>query len=242
MINWRSFTDNPNNHDALKRLDSFLRTITKLEETSRQEMILDFCRGREVLDIGAAGHTIQHKLEGWTHGSIHEVSKRAVAIDISLDKCKHYNQLGFDFRCVDATSNIDLGERFDRVFIGDVIEHVNDPILLFVFARRHLKSEGRILVTTPNPFAPRFRRHRRKRKTKFVMANLEHTHWISITNIHEIAWRANLELSVLRWPLLRKPKNGFQRNISINSKKALLAFLPIEEVFNEYVFELKVSD
>ena len=59
---------------------------------------------------------------------------------------EHYNAKGFDFRHVDATSDVDLGDRFDRVFIGDVIEHVNDPVALLNFAKRHLQPNGRILV------------------------------------------------------------------------------------------------
>jgi SAM-dependent methyltransferase len=148
--------------------------------------------------------------------------------------------MGFDFRHVDATSEVDLGERFDRIFIGDVIEHVNDPVALLNFAKRHLKRDGRILITTPNPFAPRFRLHRAQRHTRYVMANLEHTRWISISNMHELAWRAGLEMKALRWPLLRKPKSGLARSTAMAFRKLQLAFAPLEEVFAEYAFELAI--
>ena len=39
-----------------------------------------------------------------------------------------------------------------RVVIGDVIEHVNNPVRLLQFARRHLAPDGLVLVSTPNPY------------------------------------------------------------------------------------------
>lgn len=238
MRDWRESTNDPNDRAAVKRMDEFLRSITRVEETSRREMILDFVRGQDVLDIGAAGHVAGDASGGWEHGLIKQAARRAVAAELNRANCDHYNKLGFDFRCVDATSESDLGERFDRVFAGDVIEHVNDPVALLKFAKRHLKPGGRILMTTPNPFAPRFRQHRRARGMRYVMANLEHTRWISISNMHELALRAGLELTALRWPLLKKPKAGVARTAAIAAKKIMLAWTPLEDVFNEYAFEL----
>jgi SAM-dependent methyltransferase len=203
-------------------------------------MILDFCRGKDVLDIGAGEHDIAfYSEESWEHGRIVRVAKKAVAVEINPDLCRHYVEKGFDFRCADATSDIDLGERFDRIFIGDVIEHVNDPAALLLFAKRHLRPDGRVLLTTPNPFAPRFRRHRAQRHTLYVMANLEHTRWVSISNMHELALRTGLELTALRWPLLKKPKkSAAAARAAIAVKRLLLAVAPLEDVFTEYAFEL----
>jgi SAM-dependent methyltransferase len=242
MLDWRSLSSDPTNREAARRMDAFLRSITRIEPTSRIDMVLDFCRGRDVLDIGAGEHDVSfYSEEGWEHGHIARVAKRAVAVEINPALCEHYNAKGFDFRCADATSDADLGERFDRVFAGDVIEHVNDPVALLRFARRHLREGGAILITTPNPFAPRFRQHRAQRKTRYVMANLEHTRWVSISNMHELALRAGLELTALRWPLLKKPKpNAAAARAAMLAKRALLAVAALEDVFTEYAFELAI--
>lgn len=240
MLDWRQISRDPTNRDATNKLDAFLRSITSIEATTRLDMVLDFCRDQEVLDIGAGEHDISfYSEDGWEHGRIARVAKRAVAAELMPELCAHYNAKGFDFRHVDATSDVDLGDRFDRVFIGDVIEHVNDPVALLRFAARHLRADGRILVTTPNPFAPRFRNHRRERHHRYVMANLEHTRWVSISNMHELVWRAGLDLVKLRWPLLKKPKRGkFARDMAMFGKQCLVALAPIEAVFTEYAFEL----
>lgn len=241
MLDWRAISSDPTSREATMRMDQFLRSITCIEDIARIDMILRFCEAKDVLDIGAGEHDpAYYSEESWEHGRIKRVAQRAVAVEINPTLCEHYNAKGFDFRCIDATSDVDIGERFDRVFIGDVIEHVNDPVALLTFAKRHLRADGRILITTPIPFARRFREHRRKRRTRYVMANLEHTRWVSISTMHELVWRAGLELTALRWPLLKKPKTGAARDSALFAKKCLLAMAPLEDVFVEYAFELAV--
>lgn len=242
MLDWRKISSDPTNRKATLDLDAFFRSITSIEETTRMDMVLDFCRGQDVLDIGAGEHDVSFfSEESWEHGRIARVARRTVAAEIMPNLVEHYRAKGFDFRHVDATSDVDLGDRFDRIFIGDVIEHVNDPIALLRFAKRHLRPEGRILVTTPNPFAPRFRQHRSQRGTRYVMANLEHTRWVSISNMHEIVWRAGLEMAKLRWPLLRKSKKSkLARATAMLGRKLLVSIAPLEDVFVEYAFELSL--
>lgn len=240
MLDWRKISGDPTNREATLELDRFFRSITSVEETTRLDMVLDFVRGQEVLDIGAGEHDIAFYSEAsWEHGRIARVAKRAVAAEIMPHLVEHYRAKGFDFRHVDATSDVDLGDRFDRIFIGDVIEHVNDPVALLRFAKRHLKPDGRVLITTPNPFAPRFRQHRSQRQTQYVMANLEHTRWVSISNMHELVWRADMRLVKLRWPLLRKPKSGkFAYQTAMFGRKVQAALIPLEDMFVEYAFEI----
>lgn len=239
MLDWRRISSDPTNRDATRLMDEFFRSVTRVEPVSRLEMVLDFCRGREVLDIGAGEHDISfYSEEGWEHGLIKRVASRTVAVEINPDLCVHYNAKGFDFRCVDATSDVDLGERFERIFVGDVIEHVNDPVRLLAFAKRHLAENGTILLTTPNPFAPRFRHHRARRKTAYIMANLEHTRWVSTSNLHELALRAGLSLKAIRWPLWKRRPRRPMDLIATALKRALLMVRPLEDVFHEYAFEL----
>src|SRR5215210_9225113 len=47
---------------------------------------------------------------------------------------------------------IDLGQRFDVVTMGEIIEHVENPGLMMRNMRRHLKPGGKLIVTTPNAF------------------------------------------------------------------------------------------
>lgn len=239
MYDWRARSPDPTLADSFRGVDAFLTSITTYPETSRIEVVLDFCRGRTVLDVGAGEHDPSFfSAENWEHGRIRQVAARAVAAELSPELCAHYNAQGFDFRCVDATSDVDLGERFERVFVGDVIEHVNDPVAMLRFVGRHLTDDGRALFTTPNPFAPRFRQTRKRFGTTYVAANLEHVRWLSASCMHEIAWRADMRLTGVIWPVLRKPKTGLNRTVALAGRRLQTRLLGPEAVYPEYAFEI----
>lgn len=133
------------------------------------------------------------ELPKWKHRWISELASRAVGVDILADEVAELCRKGFDVRCVDATSEVDLGERFSRVFMGDVIEHVDNPVALLRFARRHLAPGGRILCTTPNPYFVTYIVDA-LRSGAFI-PNAEHVTWITPTMALELAHRAGLRLS-----------------------------------------------
>lgn len=243
IFDWRGSTRNPNDRAVRQALDQVLRDKTSFDRRSRDRCIVDFCTGKSVLDIGAAGHLPDPREQsGWEHGLIRGVASKVVAVDLDQENCDRLNALGFDFRCIDATSEAYLGERFDCIFAGDVIEHVNDPVAFLVFAKRHLKESGSLLLTTPNPFARRYRASRSKGGYLYVMANLEHTTWFSTTTMLEVAARAELCLSAVRWPLLKKRGGGFKDVIKVWWWRAIFAISSPENWKSEYMFELRHPD
>lgn len=190
---WRAVSVNPVapevHHHLLRRLSA----IRELPHGTWDEQLGSWCRDRTVLDIGCVEHDPSHyDAPGWRHGLLARHAARLVGVDILATEVATLRQRGFDIRCVDATSDADLGERFARVVLGDVIEHVDDPVRLLRFAARHLDAAGEITVTTPNPF---FIGHilRAIREGTFI-ANAEHVSWITPTNAIELGHRAGLEL------------------------------------------------
>ncbi len=57
----------------------------------------------------------------------------------------------------DTDGDVALGGPFDLVTVIEVIEHVRDPELLISFAAQRMKSDGWIIVTTPNIYSLRAR-------------------------------------------------------------------------------------
>jgi SAM-dependent methyltransferase len=57
----------------------------------------------------------------------------------------------------DTDGDVTIGGHFDLVTVIEVIEHVRDPELLISFAAQRMKSEGWMIVTTPNIYSLRAR-------------------------------------------------------------------------------------
>lgn len=196
MKNWRDIGNDPNAAQVRAYLQAQLADAYGERVESFQPFVADFVRDRSVLDIGVIGHVVERSgAEDFRHGFIKKLASSLVGIDILEDPVNHLQSLGYDVRLMDATSDADLGQRFERVVIGDVIEHVDDPVKLLKFAARHLAPGGRILCTTPNPFYVGYLvemfRH------GMVIENAEHVNFIIPSNALELAHRAGVRLDEL---------------------------------------------
>lgn len=238
MFDWTKYTKDPSDKDVGKKLLAFLKSIQGFFTVKRNDFIREYVKGLRVMDIGAGEHTVSvYKEDRWEHGMICKSASYAVGIEINQELCDHYNQKGFNFKCVDATSDTDLGERFDMVFMGDVIEHVNNPVALLEFAKRHLANgKGRLLVSTPNPFCFSYISARiRKGYRPFFIANFEHISWITPTNANELARRAGLQLTKIYFPSSPLKLNG--KILKVLPEKFFHAVGMPELAHKEYIYE-----
>lgn len=131
---------------------------------------------------------------------------------------------------MDATSKKNIGRLFDVVIIGDVIEHVSNPVALLEFSKRHLKKNGKIYVSTPNPYFYSFIIN--VLKNREIIAHPEHTCWVTPTNALEIGRRANLKLK--KYYMLNRKKT---HNIFIKLVKSII---PLPLLVPAYIYEFVV--
>lgn len=195
MIDWTSMTRDPVDSEVRTKLkESLLSSRRCLPSNNYDLFLVDQIKGKSVLDIGVCEHTVERiNSPKWKHRLIHENASRCVGVDIIQDLVKELVSKGFDVRCEDATSDKFLGETFDMVHIGDVIEHVPSPQRLLEFGARHLKPGGKIIVRTPNPH--NFDYQRNAYKLGISVENLEHVSYIVPFHAVELARRSNLILS-----------------------------------------------
>lgn len=144
MIDWTQMTDDPLDHSARAEVLDYLKGIrSPIPGNSYDKYLANACRGKRVLDIGICEHT-QPRIasEGWKHRIVVENAEYCLGLDINKPLTDHLKAAGYRVVCCDATSDTDLGEKFDVIHIGDVIEHVDSPINLIKFAARHLREGG----------------------------------------------------------------------------------------------------
>ncbi len=222
MPDWTELSSDPNDPAAMTATSQWLQEIRRIHSGVRPlDAIVERIENRKVLDIGICEHDERYMRDpGWKHNRIRTHASEVLGIDILAPLIERLSKQGYRVQVADATSDTDLGERFESVVIGDVIEHVDNPVALLRFAARHLERNGEILVSTPNPFSRRVRK-KVEREGMFI-ANLDHVFWVTPSQAMELARRAGLEL--------------FEYGCFINRRriqKARLLRRPVSEAFTD---------
>ncbi|MCM2307892.1 MAG: methyltransferase domain-containing protein [Sulfuritalea sp.] len=235
-LDWTTVSDDPNNREAKAAVRAWLKTAQRVHtDSDLLGHIEGLVGGRRVLDIGVVSHSARYfDLPDWRHGRIHKAAGYCVGIDILEPLVRELNERGFNVRCVDATSEIDMGERFDVVFIGDVVEHVDNAVLLLKFAARHLAPGGSLYVTTPNPFSRKF--FRQFKREGVMVVNLDHVAWITPTLAMELARRAGIALAA--YHLVKR----FSPAALLVKRLIGWRLEPVEFSFPDYLYEFVRRD
>ena len=122
---------------------------------TRWQFLEPLVQGRTVLDVGPAelvGTVNRHKMDRWLHAHIASAAATAVGLESNAEQVRALRDLAFDIRQGDAET-FDLGERFDVVFAGELIEHLSNPGAFLERVRGHLVAGGRLVLTTPNRYS-----------------------------------------------------------------------------------------
>jgi O-antigen biosynthesis protein len=120
---------------------------TALEHVLRYEFATELCRGKVVLDLACG--------DGYGSALMARTAERVTGIDIDDETVEsaraHYARLAnVDFRTGDAHS-IDIPDAsIDLVVAFEMIEHVTDPAQVLSEISRVLRSDGIMIISTPN--------------------------------------------------------------------------------------------
>jgi 2-polyprenyl-3-methyl-5-hydroxy-6-metoxy-1,4-benzoquinol methylase len=143
----------------------------------RENIIKQYIKNKEVLDIGGVGQNPQYSL--WQEIKPH--AKSLIGIDIVPSQDKDIIQGNMETYA--------FNKKFDVVVLGDVIEHVDNQGLLLDNIRRHLKQDGVLIITTPNA----------KWLTVFKPTNPTHTLWHDKATLGYILDRHGFEIIYFKY-------------------------------------------
>ena len=232
LLDWTRLTRDPNDGTARRHVLRELLSRRELDDDRDLiDVVIERIAGKRVLDVGVVSHTMDYvSKKGWRHALVAEHASYCLGIDILADEVERLRADGYNVRVADATSDEDLKERFDVVFIGDVIEHVDNPVRLLAFGCRHLLPKGVVLAATPNPFSRKF--FRRFSREGTMVTNLDHVAWITPSMALELGRRAGLELK--RYCLAKRlPANPIVRT----ARRVGRLFTPVEMAYPDYLYE-----
>jgi len=212
-MDWTTLTTDPTNDEMQKQMLAYLLSLRKVETSQYIDWLLQQVADKSCLDIGAIEHDLSFtEYPTWKHKLVSQAASHTVGIDILDEYVEVIKQRGFDVRVCDATSDTFLGEKFDVVIIGDVIEHVENPINLVRFAIRHLNEGGRVIAKTPNPY---YIDHIKKYLKNKAFVNADHIAWFTPTMALEIARRAGCSLD--SYTIFPESKKGILKKLFKNT-------------------------
>jgi 2-polyprenyl-3-methyl-5-hydroxy-6-metoxy-1,4-benzoquinol methylase len=114
----------------------------------RKAILEKYCRGKSVLDIGCAGGIGDDK-DKLTHEIIRSVASHVLGVDNNKKAVEMFKKRGYDIIHADAAS-LSIGRKFDVVFAGEIIEHIEDQGIFLENVKKHLRPEGVLILSTPN--------------------------------------------------------------------------------------------
>ena len=217
MFDWTLVSNDPNDSVARREWKRFYdEKIVKFDLSSnldRDMRIIDFLSKNtpskgHVLDVGFAEHGIEYvKHKDWFHRKLREFTNLNIAgLDINAPLVHQIKeQTGYNnLYSGDATdSKYKCGEvLYNTIHAGDIIEHLANFDGFMDFCRRNLTDNGIVILTTPNPCS---------REAMFswlnggLISNLEHTCWVTPTNMNEICRRKGFKFKESHY-LKNKPR------------------------------------
>jgi len=173
------------------------------EYITRIEFLERICTGKNVIHIGFADHIdlIESKIRNnqYLHTRLLNVTNKCFGIDINCEAVSFAkNKLGIsDVYCLDLLSE-EVPEGFmniswDFAILGEIIEHVNNPVMFLEKLRAKLKNICKnLIITTPNAF----------RISNFEYAlrgleviNTDHRYWFTPYTLMKVATEAGLKIA-----------------------------------------------
>ena len=158
------------------RSDVYLSNRYSADKDGKILFFIKFCRDKDVLDLGCVDHDPKNEQSTlWLHGAIKNVASSVLGLDFYQKGVVELVKKGYEVVCGDA-QNFDFDKRFDVITAGDLIEHVENPGLMFSCVERHLKDDGIFVISTPNPWCWKYTLYFWLFK-KMEKINQEHVAW-----------------------------------------------------------------
>jgi 2-polyprenyl-3-methyl-5-hydroxy-6-metoxy-1,4-benzoquinol methylase len=156
-----------------------------------------YCQGKDVLDIGCVQHDPQaYRSRFCVHKAVAKVARGVIGLDLHEEGVKVLRAQGFNVIVANAES-FALDRKFDVIVAGDIIEHLGNLNGFLLSCKSHLTPQGRLLVSTPNPWY--WRNIVKAVLSKEVNNNPEHVCWICPRTLRQLVRRHGMDVGAIEF-------------------------------------------
>lgn len=161
-------------------------------DDSKIRFVAGHCKGKKVLDLGFVQHDpLFSKNKKWLHKAVCRVASQTKALDLDDRGVSTLRDMGYSDLFVGDAQDFDLGEKFEVIIAGDLIEHLHNVGGFLSSCVRHMDPGSKILICTPNPW------HWHKWVRAFFRqppVNEEHTLWMCPITLKQVSTRFGLSI------------------------------------------------
>lgn len=164
------------------------------------DIVIPLVRNKSVLDAGSIGHSYvgREGYKTWNFGILSQYASKIKGFDILVEDVKQARHDGYDIDVGDAES-YQTEERYDVVFVGDLIEHLSNPGLFLDCCHRNLADDGRLVIATPNTYSFAKLARVALRRTNEPPVNPEHVCYYTPLTLEQTVIRHGFRLASLQY-------------------------------------------
>lgn len=132
--------------------------MARIPLVQRVDYILDACRGKTVLHLGCSDwpYTKSRVTQGnLLHLALREVASELWGLDSDAEGLAHLEECGVKNLVrgnLERLEDAGIDRHFDVIVAGEVIEHLSNPGLFLQGARRLMRDDTTLLLTTVNAY------------------------------------------------------------------------------------------
>ena len=127
-----------------------------IELVNRDEFLLDYCRGKDVIHLGCCDspYCQERYIAGdLFHLKLMETAKTVMGIDIDEQSIKFLKQAGINNLIVENVENIDINlinNDFQIILAGEIMKHLTNPGLFLKGIAEIANKNCELIITTIN--------------------------------------------------------------------------------------------
>lgn len=171
------------------------------KKTNRIDYLTAIAEGKKIIHLGCVDHLplVDDKIakNTWLHKLLDDKAERCLGIDINSDGIDYIKQIGFEDSLAlnmieDDPAQVILDEKWDYLIMGELLEHIDNPVLFLSQIReKYGHVIDKVVITVPNAF--RWVNIKKVFRNKEVI-NSDHRFWYTPYTLAKVCTNAGLEV------------------------------------------------